>query len=468
VGYVSYSFCHKIVRELSLICTDSYKMKTVLVLGAGRSSSSLINYLLSNAASFGWRVVVGDVSVQAAKDKIGADTNGEATLFDINNSDDSKWIANCDVVISLLPPPFHPLVAAKCLQYNKHLITASYVSEEMKGFASEAKEKNLVFLNECGLDPGIDHMSAMQIINSIRGQGGRMISFESFTGGLIAPETDQGNPWRYKFTWNPRNVVMAGQGTARFIEANAYKYIPYQQLFARTTKIDVPGLGEFEGYANRDSLKYIDTYELGNIATMVRGTLRNKGFCSAWNVFVQLGCCDDTYQMEDVASMTHASFLNSFLPGSLNESLGTRLNRIKGLELEGHEVHFIRWSGFFDHEPVGLTEGTPAVILEHILNKKWKLASDDKDQIVMWHRFIYDLGGAEKEIQATLIATGTDSTYTAMAKTVGLPLGIAAKRVLLGQVKSTGVMIPTTPEIYEPVLKELVSLGVELHEREIR
>jgi saccharopine dehydrogenase-like NADP-dependent oxidoreductase len=443
-------------------------MKTVLVLGAGRSSSSLINYLLSNAPAFQWRVVVGDVSLDAAKEKIGTHANGEAIFFDINTPGHSKHIENADVVISLLPPPYHPLVATKCLQYCKHLLTASYVSDEMKGFASEAKDKNLVFLNECGLDPGIDHMSAMQVINKIRSEGGHMISFESFTGGLIAPETDPANPWRYKFTWNPRNVVMAGQGTARFLEEHSYKYIPYQQVFARTTKIDVPGFGEYEGYANRDSLKYIDTYDLGNITTMVRGTLRNKGFCSAWNVFVQLGCCDDTYQMEDVANMTHASFLNSFLPGSLSESLGTRLNRIKGLELEGHEVHFIRWSGFFDHEPVGLTQGTPAVILEHILNKKWKLVADDKDEIVMWHRFVYGLDGAEKEIQATLVATGTDGTYTAMAKTVGLPLGIAAKQILLGKIKSTGVLIPTTADIYEPVLRELAMLGVELHEREIR
>src|SRR5690606_4864088 len=231
---------------------------------------------------------------------------GKAIVFDIQQEELSKeTIATADVVISLLPAYLHVVAARYCLELRKHLITASYVSDEMKALDEEARKNDLLFLNECGLDPGIDHMSAMQLIDRVRSEGGKIRSFESFTGGLIAPETDPENPWRYKFTWSPRNVVMAGQGTAKFLEEGQVKYIPYQQLFKRIAHVTVPGYGAYEGYANRDSLKYIDTYALDGIETMLRGTLRNYGFCSAWDVLVQLGCCDDTYTMERGGSMTH-------------------------------------------------------------------------------------------------------------------------------------------------------------------
>jgi len=265
-------------------------MNKILVLGAGRSSSSLIGYLLNKAATKGWEVTVGDFSEAYAREKVGSSLVGKAISFDINDETSSKGaIGSADVVISLMPAHLHTLVAKHCLVLGKHLLNASYVSDEMKTFHNEALEKGLLFLNECGLDPGIDHMSAKQVIDRISASGGKLNSFESFTGGLIAPETDPENPWRYKFTWNPRNVVMAGQGTAKFLKDGLYKYIPYQQLFTRITKITVPGYGDYEGYANRDSLKYLETYGLQGIKTMLRGTLRNDGYCSAWNVLVQLG-----------------------------------------------------------------------------------------------------------------------------------------------------------------------------------
>jgi saccharopine dehydrogenase-like NADP-dependent oxidoreductase len=446
---------------------DVLKMKTILVLGAGRSSSSLIAYLLHEAVQHDWSIVAADSSAETARQKIAENPRGTGIAFDILQPDSFSCLENCDLVISLLPPALHSLVAERCLEYKKHLLTASYVSDEMRSFDAQARAKDLVFLNECGLDPGIDHMSAMQIIDSIRNRGGKVTSFESFTGGLIAPDTDPQNPWRYKFTWNPRNVVMAGQGTAKFLQDGMYKYIPYQQLFQRTTPVHVDGLGDFEGYANRDSLKYISTYDLEGIETMLRGTLRNKGFCPAWNVFVQLGCCDDTYQMEGVGVMTHAGFLNAFLPGS-GKNADEKLRAAKSLKLLGRELEFLKWSGFFDDEPVGLQRGTPAQVLEHILNKRWQLHPNDKDQIVMWHRILYEMDGLRKGIQATLVATGKDSTYTAMAQTVGLPLGIAAKLVLQGRIREKGVLIPTLREIYEPVLNELKTLGIELKETAIR
>jgi saccharopine dehydrogenase-like NADP-dependent oxidoreductase len=443
-------------------------MKNVLVLGAGRSSSSLIHYLLHNAGKHGWQVVVGDTSLAAAQEKVGNHSHGKAILFDVLDEDaTSKAIFHADVVISLLPAHFHPKVAACCLPLKKHLLTASYVSAEMQVFHEEAKANGLLFLNECGLDPGIDHMSAVQIIDKIRSDGGKLLSFESFTGGLIAPETDPENPWRYKFTWNPRNVVMAGQGTAKYLQHEHYRFISYQQLFNRITKIEVPGYGSFEGYANRDSLKYIDTYGLQGIKTMLRGTLRNEGFCSAWNILVQLGCCDDTYPLDHVDRMTHRKFIESFADQYQNETVEQSLIRQFRLSSDGPEIARLRWSGLFSDEKIGLDKGTPAQVLEHILNKRWKLEPADKDMIVMWHRFVYEVKGKQKEIQASLVAKGDDAIYTAMAKTVGLPLAIAAKLLMLGKIGIRGVAIPVHREIYEPVLEELGQSGIVMEERYI-
>jgi saccharopine dehydrogenase (NADP+, L-glutamate forming) len=444
------------------------KAKHILVLGAGRSSAALINYLLNQSLLNNWVVTVGDISKQAAEQRMLGFVTGYAVEFNIDNYETScKTIAAADVVISLLPAHLHSKAAQICLKEKIHFLTASYVTVEMKTFDAEAKSKDLLFLNECGLDPGIDHMSGMQVIDRIRNEGGILTSFESFTGGLIAPETDPGNPWRYKFTWNPRNVVMAGQSTARFLEHGQYKFIPYQQLFKRITNVYVPGYGKFEGYANRDSLKYLETYSLQGIQTMLRGTLRNDGFCAAWNILVQLGCCEDSYQMENVNTMTHSDFINSFLRSHETESVEEKICSVYNLSPQSDEMKKFTWSGFFSNELVGLDKGTPAQILEHILNKKWKLSPGDKDLIVMWHRFKFESGGIQKEVQAYLTALGDDEVNTAMAKTVGLPLGIATKLLLQGKIESRGVVIPVKKEFYDPILGELSELGISLIEHEM-
>lgn len=438
-----------------------------MVLGAGRSSSAAITYLLDHAAEGGWHVTVGDFNVQSAEERIGESKNGTAIRFNIEEAElCDKVIASSDVVISLLPAAFHPIVARHCLSLGKHLFNASYVSDEMNSFHEEAKSKGLLFMNECGLDPGIDHMSAMEVIDRVKAEGGKILSFESFTGGLIAPETDPDNPWRYKFTWNPRNVVMAGQGTAKFKQENQYKFISYPQLFTRTTNVQIPKYGNFQGYANRNSLKYMDTYGLNGVKTMLRGTLRNEGFCSAWNILVQLGCTDDTYQMEEVNKMTHRNFINSFLPYDDVEMVEGKLIARFGLEASSAEMEKLKWSGLFNNDLVGLEKGTPAQILEQILNKRWKLEPHDKDMIVMWHRFTYELGKKTHEIQSYIIMLGDDSVNTAMAKGVGLPLAIAAKLFLEGKVTQRGVCIPVSKELYDPILKELKSLGIHADEEE--
>lgn len=440
-------------------------MQSILILGAGRSSSLLISYMLKFGAANSIDVTVGDVSLQAAQEKTSGSPNGKAIAFDITNKETSlETIRGATVVISLLPAHLHAAVAKLCLQTGSHLLTASYVSDEMKGLDKESRAKSLLFLNECGLDPGIDHMSAMQVMERIRSKEGKIMSFESFTGGLIAPETDIDNPWRYKFTWNARNVVMAGQGTAKFLQEGKYTFIPYQRLFKTITPVVVLGYGEYEGYANRDSLKYLKTYGLNDVRTMIRGTLRNKGFCSAWDIFVQLGCCEDTYELDGVEHMTHASFMSSFVDPKKDESLQGTIARV--CDASDEDMRRLEWSGLFTDEPVGLSKGTPAQVLEHILNKKWKLQANDKDMIVMWHRFGYLKDGVAKRLEATLIAKGSNSVDTAMAKTVGLPLAIAAKLLIQGKIQQRGVAIPTSKEIYDPVLEELKTLGVELTERE--
>ena len=441
--------------------------KSILVLGAGRASSALITYLLDHANNGNWMVTVGDFNIKSAQERIGNSKNGIAIRFNIEETElCEEVIASCDVVISLLPAAFHPKVARHCLALGKHLFNASYISDEMSSFNEEAESKGLLFMNECGLDPGIDHMSAMEVIDGIKAKGGKVLSFESFAGGLIAPETDPDNPWRYKFTWNPRNVVMAGQGVAKFLQENQYKFIPYQRLFTRTTNVHIPGYGNFQGYANRDSLKYLDTYGLNGVKTMLRGTLRNEGFCSAWNILVQLGCTDDTYQMEGVSKMSHRDFINSFSPSDDVEMVEEKLISRFGLGESSEEMKKLKWSGFFDNDLVGLDEGTPAQILEVILNKKWKLEPEDKDMVVMWHRFTYELNQKTHEIQSYLIMLGDDAVHTAMAKGVGLPLAIACRLFLEGKITQRGVCIPVSKELYNPILKELKTLGIHADEVE--
>ena len=444
-------------------------MKNILVLGAGRSASSLIDYLLREATGSNWHVRVGDYSLELAAEKCPQSDYSSAFQFDIlNEAQRVDEISKADIVISMLPAKFHPLVARICVDHGINMITASYVSDEMKALDQAATGKDIIILNECGLDPGIDHMSAMKVIDKIRDEGHELTAFESFTGGLLAPDTDDDNPWEYKFTWNPRNVVLAGQGIVKFIQEGTYKYIPYHKLFRRTEQVHIPGYGYFEGYANRDSLKYLDVYGLRGIRTIYRGTFRRPGFCRTWDIFVQLGATDDTYEMEGVQNMSHREFINSFLSYNPYDSVELKLAHYMNLELDGPEMHRLKWIGVFDSTPVGLDRGTPAQILEHILKKKWTLKKEDKDMIVMWHKFEYLEKGEPREIHSTLVAVGDDDINTAMSKTVGLPVGIAAKMILNGKIKSKGVKIPIERDVYNPILAELSQLGFELSEKQVK
>lgn len=444
-------------------------MKKILLIGAGRSASSLIRYLQDKAQSEDWLITIADIDVELAQQKAKGHERSKAIAFKAEDIELRKQlISESDLVISMLPARFHNIIAEDCIDLKKNIITPSYASPEMYALDEKAKEAGVLLMNELGVDPGIDHMSAMKLIHEIREKGGVMTGFESFTGGLLAPESEKDNPWKYKFTWNPRNVVLAGQGGAvKFIQENTYKYIPYHKLFRRTEYIDIPGHGKFEGYANRDSLKYRSIYGLEDVKTIFRGTLRRTGFSKAWDVFVQLGATDDSYEIKNCSTMTHRQFFNLFLAYNPHDSVELKLMHYMKIDQDSRVMERLEWIGMFDDEVIGLDSGTPAQLLEHILKKKWKLEEDDKDMIVMWHKFTYDLGGKSHELHSSMVSVGEDQVFTAMSNTVGLPLGIAARHVLNGNIKLTGVQLPMVPEIYNPILEELEEYGIQFEDREV-
>ncbi len=438
--------------------------RTILVIGAGRSSTSLITYLLDNASEQDWNVRVGDMDIAFAEKKIGDNPHGKAFKFNaLNDAQREREIKHSDFVISMLPARFHTIIVKDCIRFKKDIITPSYISKELNEMAEEALVADIIVLNEIGLDPGIDHMSAKLIIDEVQNEGGVVDRFESFTGGLVAPEYDN-NPWNYKFTWNPRNVVLAGQGgAAQLIQNGRFKYIPYHKLFSRTKAIEIDGYGMFEGYPNRDSLKYKDFYNLGDIPTIYRGTLRRAGFCKAWDVFVQLGMTDDSFHVDECETLSYRAFTNSFLAYRPEDPVEDKLQEYLGLDDETMEK--LKWLGLFSDEAIGLKNVSPAQVLQHLLEKKWSLEPDDKDMIVMWHRFNYHLNDEKINHTSTMIVKGDDQDNTAMAKTVGLPVGIACKLIMTGEIKLKGIQLPTKAEIYEPVLKELEEFGITFTEK---
>jgi saccharopine dehydrogenase-like NADP-dependent oxidoreductase len=443
-------------------------MRNILILGAGRSASSLIKYLQDKSVTENLHLTIADISLKSAQQKTNNHSSSTAIALDIfDENQRKKIIEKADIVISMLPAHLHIEVAKDCIVFKKNMVTASYISDAMQDLDEAAKANNLIFMNEIGLDPGIDHMSAMKIIDEIREKGGKMILFESFCGGLVAPVSDT-NLWNYKFTWAPRNVVLAGQGgAAKFIQEGTYKYIPYHKLFSRTEFMEVEGYGRFEAYANRDSLKYRSVYGLDDVLTLYRGTLRRVGFSKAWNMFVQLGMTDDSYIMDDSETMNYRQFTNSFLPYHPTDSVEIKLRFI--LKIDQDDVMWdklLELDIFNPNKIVGLKNATPAQILEKILSDSWTLKSDDKDMIVMYHKFGYEINGQKKQIDSKMVCVGEDQIYTAMAKTVGLPVAIAALQILNQKITTPGVQLPISKEVYLPILSELETLGVVFKEIE--
>ncbi|MEM6892622.1 MAG: saccharopine dehydrogenase family protein [Bacteroidota bacterium] len=443
--------------------------RTVLIFGAGKSTSYLLDYILEKSESEHLKLVIADLHPEHIPPHVANHPQCEIVPLDIFEDTPRKAIIEkSTIVISMLPPRLHIKIAEDCITFEKHLVTASYVSKAIQELDKAAKEKGLVFMNEVGLDPGIDHMSALQVIDRIREEGGKMLLFESFTGGLVAPVSDT-NLWNYKFTWNPRNVVVAGQGgAAKFIQEGTYKYIPYQKLFRRTEFLEVEGYGTFEAYANRDSLKYREAYGLQDALTLYRGTMRRVGFSKAWQMFVMLGMTDDSYQIENSEGMSYREFTNLFLPYSPTDSVELKLRHYLKIDQDD-----IRWGkllalNLFDAtKKIPLPNATPAKMLQYILEDSWTLAQDEKDMIVMYHKFGFEKDGVKQQIDANMVVLGENKSYTAMAKTVGLPVAITALQILNGNITTPGVQIPIRKEVYEPVLTELEHYGIHFKEFEV-
>lgn len=435
-------------------------MKNVLICGAGMSATDLISYMLKHAEEYNWNVIVGDVLVETAKMKIGGHPRGKAVYFDCyDDAIMERYIKDADMVISLLPPGMHAAAAKIALQYNAHVVTASYASQEMIDMHEEAKEKGLTFLNELGADPGIDHMNGMRSIDKIRKKGGEFLSFASYCGSLVAPESND-NPWGYKFTWSPMNVILAGSAGACYYKKGNFRSIPYHRLFTNPKVISIPGFREFEAYENRDSVAFRKKYNLDNIPTFIRATLRYPGFCEGWNYFIQLGLTANNYHIEGSENMTYRQWLASYLPDDDDASLENKLADFLHIERGGELHKQLLWTEILSHRPIRRVNGTPAEILLDLLMDKLKFNPDDTDMLVFYERIEYKLKGELFEHVSYLVTRGLDDKHTAISRTVGLPAAIGAKLILNGEIKSSGVLFPWTKEVYDPILDELSELGI--------
>ncbi len=503
-------------------------MKTILLFGAGKSATCLIEYLVKELTKNEWHLVVCDVDLDLAKSKIGNAENSEAVSINVEDvADRKKLIESANIVISMLPPALHFLIAKDCVDLEKNILTASYIDDNIKSLEKEIEDKKLLFLCEMGLDPGIDHMSAMKMINSIKKQGGIITSFLSHCGGLIAPESDD-NPWHYKITWNPRNIVLAGKAGAEYKLNHKIVHEDYEELFKPERVTEIKELGYLSYYPNRDSINYIDLYDLANVSTFMRTTLRYPEFCYGWKNVIDLKLTDEKLEYE-TDGMTLKEFFKMHLDKNnfsewLKKNMSERFaftkdllekllklqeaeeelkyaaqendevpetidnlmmvddegelknvalddiknNAANAVMIKMHEANLslkqLFYLGMDSNDQINKGRCSAADVIQFALETKLALEPGDKDMIVMQHEIEYTVNGHRSTANSSLIVKGEDSLKTAMAKTVGLPLGIVAKLILQDKIKLTGLHIPILPEIYEPVLAELEEHGIKFNE----
>jgi len=446
-------------------------MKKILVLGAGQSSPYLIHTLLENANQYDWYVTVGDLDVNLAQQRVGRHERGEAVHFDMSDADlRETLIQSADVVVCMMPPIFQTLLATDCVRLKRSMISASYRSAEIRDLVRDAERHGVLILCEMGLDPGIDHMSAMHLIQNIQDEGGRITGFCSYGSGIPAPDQPQ-NPLRYVITWNPRNVVMAGEAGAQYLEDGRIKLTPYHKVFDRTWPVEVNGLGTLEAYANRDALSYMKLYGLEHVTTMVRGTLRYPGWSETWSAIVHLGLPNETLRIPDLARRCPREVVEMFLPLNLSDSevqTEERVARYLGISLTGTVIENLRWLGLFDARACNCPGDTAADMMVSMLREKLPLRPDQRDMVVLKHQVDveYPDGRSDKRVVSTLISKGEPGGFTAMSKAVGLPAAIGVKLYLTDQIHLTGTHIPTHPSIYEPALRELAHEGMSFLEEE--
>lgn len=440
-------------------------MKHILLLGTGRSASTLIKYLDSHAPKNGWHITVADSDERLLHEKAKASPNIRPLLLNIHQPKERRTAVEAhDLVISLLPADLHDIIAKDCLQYKRHLLTASYVSPAMKTIAEQARKKNLFFLGEMGLDPGLDHLSALLLLDRIRKKGGHITRFHSYAGGLVSKASSD-NPWNYKFTWNPRNVALAGQGTAQYLDNGRLVLLPYHRIFREAIPLDIHDSNRYEVYANRDSLKYIAQYGLDGIPSMMRGTIRVRGFCAGWDAIIRLGLTEKESQISAPVGMTWREFTSSLLTDSDLQGVEQACARHLSLDPQGHVMEQLRWLGLFSDTPIGAPGRTPVEYLLDLLQDRWKLQATDRDLVVMEHRIAYTLKGAHLEYRSSLEYTGRDHVYTAMSDLVGLPLAVTAHLFMDGKLPMVTSPVPIDPGIYQPVMQALAQEGVHFEER---
>lgn len=443
-------------------------MNNILVIGAGRSSAALINYLCEHAAANNWFITVADGNLDMAQSKVKNHPNARAIWLDVSKNNDRKdHLARTDAVISLLPAHLHLEVAHDCIKFQKPFITSSYVSREMYRLGDEARDRELVFTGERGLDPGLEHIAAKKRLDDIRAMGGKIMGFRSYGGGLVTPKNLENNPWKFKFTWNPRNLVLMGQGTAQYLEKGKKKYIPYHRLFNAYKTVNIEGVGEFEAYANRDSLLYKKVYGLADVPNIYRATLRYPGFCDGWNALIQLGLTDGSYPILDSEKMSFHEWMEAYLQEEVGGSVKERIANKLGVSPFSKVIKQMEWLGLFSKRRIKFSRATPALLLETVLMDKWALKPKDKDLILMQHEYDYVLEGERKTLISTLQLEGKNGQDTALAKVVGLPMAIMLKYVMNGQLKKLGMDAPMHKEVYEPLLQEMEEYGVVFRDKHI-
>jgi len=436
-------------------------MKKVLILGAGLVSRPHVNYLL---AQKDFLVTVASRTVSKAE-KLVAD-HPRGTPVELNFKDDDmldKLVSEHDLAVSLLPYTYHVKVAKLCIKHAKHMVTTSYVSDAMRELDAQAREADVLLLNEIGVDPGIDHMSAMRVIDGVKEKNGRIVSFKSFCGGLPAPEANT-NPWGYKFSWSPRGVVMAGKNSAKWLEDGKIIDVHGQELFAHHWEVEIPEFGKLEGYPNRNSVPYVDIYSIGDTKTMFRGTLRYPGWCATMKKIVDLGFLDDEKEF-DPDGLSYADFMEKFVTVKTHKTLKENLAAQWDIPVDANPMYRVEWLGLLSDNVIGLDKGTAMDVFCNALNEKLTYEQGERDLLVLHHEFIAEFPDKKQHITSTMIDYGIPNGDSSMSRTVGLPASIAVKLILQGKIQEKGVKIPVEPEIYIPVLDELGKQNIECIER---
>jgi len=443
-------------------------MNQILIIGSGRSSSAMIRYVLNEAEKNNWFVMVADADLKAAKAQVKGYKNARPVWLDVTKNNDRKdLISRTNVVVSLLPAHLHLEVAHDCIKFQKPYITSSYVSREMYRLGDEARDRELIFTGEQGLDPGLEHIAAKKRIDAIKAKGGKLTAFRSYGGGLVQPEYLKDNPWKFKFTWNPRNLVLMGQGTAQHLENGKKKYIPYNRLFKSWKMVNIEGVGEFEAYPNRDSLLYKDLYDLKNVPNILRGTLRYPGFCDGWNALIQIGLTDGSYPILDSEKMSFHEWMEAYLEEEPGSSVKERMANKLGISPFSKIMKQLEWLGLFSKRRIKFPRATPALLLETILLEKWQLKPGDKDLVLMQHEYDYTLNGEQKTLISTMQLSGSQKNDTALSKVVGLPIAIMLKKLMHGEIKEMGMDTPLKKEVYEDILEELEGFGIVFVDRHL-